>query len=147
ISGRWVPNSFAYFPLRVSGSAGFTLLAITRTSASSSLGSGRSSCSNLSTSGAPYSWATTARIFGFSSPRVMQTETIPRAVKLKKRRVDRANCMASRSRAIDCGANSKSYLARCQCGECYLLADINEDLPALDALQPENAVLHPGIVF
>ena len=51
------------------------------------------------------------------------------------------------SRAIGCGANWKFYLARCQCPEHYLLADIDEDLPALDALQFENAMLHPGIVF
>src|SRR5438094_5630576 len=147
ISGRWVPNSFAYFPLSVSGSAGLTLLAITRTSASSSLGSGRCIRSILSTSGAPYSWATTACIFGFSSARIMQTDRTPKAVKLKSRRVDRANCMISRSRAMACGANWQSYFARCQCGEPYLLADIDEDLPALDTLQFENAVLHPRIVF
>src|SRR5204863_724963 len=29
----------------------------------------------------------------------------------------------------------------------YLFADINEDLPALDTLQFENAMLHPWIVF
>src|SRR5712672_4623389 len=77
----------------------------------------------------------------------MQTDTTPRAVKLQKMRVDRANCMTSRSRAIACGANWKSYFARCQCGEPYLLADIDEDLPALDTLQFENAMLHPRIVF
>jgi hypothetical protein len=55
--------------------------------------------------------------------------------------------MALRSRAIGCSANWKSYVARCQCPERYLLADIDEDLPALDALQLENAMLHPRIVF
>ena len=55
--------------------------------------------------------------------------------------------MTSRSRAIGCSANWKSYFARCQCGERYLLADIDEDLPALDTLQFENAMLHPRIVF
>jgi hypothetical protein len=55
--------------------------------------------------------------------------------------------MISHSRAIDHGANWKSYFARCQCGEPYLLADIDEDLPALDTLQFENAMLHPRIVF
>jgi hypothetical protein len=51
------------------------------------------------------------------------------------------------SRAIGCGANRKFYPARCQCPEHYLLADIDEDLPAFDALQFENAMLHPRIVF
>jgi hypothetical protein len=53
--------------------------------------------------------------------------------------------MTSRSRAIGCGANSKSYLR--PCSECYLLPDIDEDLPALDALQFENPALEPGIVL
>jgi hypothetical protein len=51
------------------------------------------------------------------------------------------------SRAIGCGANRKFYPARCQCPEHYLLADIDEDLPALDTLQFEDAMLHPRIVF
>jgi hypothetical protein len=55
--------------------------------------------------------------------------------------------MISSSRAIACGANWKSYFARRECGEPYLLADIDEDLPALDTLQFENAMLHPRIVF
>src|SRR6266404_4314634 len=62
MSGKCVPNSLAYFPLRVSGSAGLTPLAITRTSASSSLGFGCGTSSNFNTSGAPYSCATTAFI-------------------------------------------------------------------------------------
>src|SRR5437867_10842823 len=89
----------------------------------------------------------TARIFGFSSARIMQTDKTPKAVKLKSRRVDRPNCMMSRSRSIGRGANWKSYFARCQCEEPYLFADIDEDLPALDTLQFENAMLHPRIVF
>jgi hypothetical protein len=55
--------------------------------------------------------------------------------------------MMSRSRAIAGGANWKSYFARCQRGEPYLFADIDEDLPALDTLQFENAMFHPRIVF
>src|SRR5262249_25317831 len=39
------------------------------------------------------------------------------------------------------------FLPRCQCGERYLLANIDEDFPALDALQFENALFHPGIIF
>src|SRR6266404_5856070 len=145
ISGRCVPNSFAYLPLSVSGSAGLTPLAITRTSASSSFGSGRGTCSSLSTSGAPYSCATTARIIGFSSARAVQTDRTPSAVKLKNRRVRRLKCMRSRSRAIKCRANWKFCGA--QRGERYLLPRINKDLPALHVLQFQNAVREPGIVL
>src|SRR6266404_2660717 len=60
MSGRWVPNSFANRPEITSGSAGFTPQAITRTSNSFSLGSGRGASSYFNTSGAPYSCATTA---------------------------------------------------------------------------------------
>src|SRR5262245_1253521 len=55
--------------------------------------------------------------------------------------------MTSRSRAIRCSANWKSYVARCQCPERHLLADIDEDLPALHALQFENVMLYPRIIF
>src|SRR5437763_12556269 len=66
MSGRCVPNSFAYFPETMSGSAGFTPHAITRTRTSFSFGSGRGASSYLSTFGPPYSCATIAFIIGFS---------------------------------------------------------------------------------
>src|SRR3712207_1448650 len=62
--GTFVPNSRAYRPLTMSGSAGFTPLAITRTRASFSFGSGRGASSSFNTSGPPYSCATTAVIVG-----------------------------------------------------------------------------------
>jgi hypothetical protein len=55
--------------------------------------------------------------------------------------------MTSRSRVVVCSANWKSLFARHLFGERFLFADIDEDLPALDALQLENAMLHPRIVF
>jgi hypothetical protein len=55
--------------------------------------------------------------------------------------------MTSRSRVVVCSANWKSLFARHRFGERFLFADIDEDLPALDALQLENAMLHPRIVF
>src|SRR5437588_2455038 len=58
MSGRCVPNSFAYLPFRISGSAGFTPLAITRTRISFSFGSGTGTSSYFNTSGPPYSCAT-----------------------------------------------------------------------------------------
>jgi hypothetical protein len=38
-------------------------------------------------------------------------------------------------------------LSRVPVRQRYLLADIDENLPALDAIQFENAMLHPRIVF
>ena len=55
--------------------------------------------------------------------------------------------MMLRSRAIGCSANWKSISRAASAPESYLLADIDEDLPELDALQFENAMLHPRIVF
>ena len=42
--------------------------------------------------------------------------------------------MTARSRAIGCSANW-NFFARCQYGKRYLVANVDEDLPALDALQ------------
>src|SRR6266436_6700204 len=98
-------------------------LAITRTSASSSFGSGRDTCSSLSSSGAPYSCATTARIIDFSSARAVQTDRTPSVVKLKNRRVHRLKCMRSRSLAIKCPANWKFCGAR-ETSVTYFLASI-----------------------
>src|SRR6059058_3141264 len=145
ISGRCVPNSFAYLPLSVSGSAGLTPLAITRTSASSSCGSGRDTGSSLSTSGAPYSCATTARIIGFSSARVVHTNSTPRVVKLKNRRVHRLKCI--RSTFAGDQMSCELEILRCQTGERYLLPRINKDLPSLYALQSQNALFEPRIVL
>ena len=87
ISGKLVPHSRAYLPLSVSGSAGFTPLAITRTSASSSFGSGRGTSSNFNTSGAPYSCATTAFIIGFSlAPNAPLAQRIVKRVGIRIRR-------------------------------------------------------------
>src|SRR6266850_3177722 len=128
MSGKRVPNSFAYFPPRVSGSAGFTLLAITRTSASSSFGSGRCTCSSFSTSGAPYSWATTACIFGFSSARPAESERNARTVT----------------------PNNRSLFEPARTAVIFvwdLFPLVDKNFPALDALPFENAALKPGIVL
>ena len=55
--------------------------------------------------------------------------------------------MTLRSRGIGCSANQKSYLARWHYGQRYLLADIDEDFPALDALQFQNAAYEPRVVL
>jgi hypothetical protein len=134
------------FPAECKRIGWMTLLAITRTSASSSFGSGRCTCSILSTSGAQNSWATTARIFGFASARVMQTAMTPRAVKLQERRVDRADCIGH-ARARSTSVRTGNAISHFSTATENLAARIDEDLPALDALQFENAVFHPRIVF
>src|SRR4029453_5489617 len=55
--------------------------------------------------------------------------------------------MTSRSRAIGRSANRKSYVARCQSGERYLLAGIDEDFPTINTRQFQNPALEPGIVL
>ena len=77
----------------------------------------------------------------------MQTDTTAKAVKLRNRRADRSNCMMltfARDR-VHCELEISSRALAVSEG--HLLADIDEDLPALDALQFENAMLHPWIVF
>src|SRR5207248_1256144 len=100
IRGKLVPHSRANLPLRVSGSAGFTPPATTRTSASSSFGSGRGTSSNFNTSGAPYSCAITASIIGLSPAPNAALE--PRIAKSARTRIRRKAVSISVNLACDC---------------------------------------------
>jgi hypothetical protein len=55
--------------------------------------------------------------------------------------------MASGSRAIGASANWKTLPRALSVRERYLLADVDEDLPVLNALQFENAAYEPWVVL